>query len=343
MEDESKEIVEKRYESLVEKREPFLLRARAASEISIPGIMPHKGFTQTEELIAPPSSLIARGVVNLASKITLSFLPPNASFFKFVVSEVELDKAFNESQGAVTRASVDEMLSRQEDIVLNAMENSSLRTPVYEQFEHLIITGNVLVHLTKKRKLKLFPLDRYVVVRDDEGSLTEIITKECVQIGILPEGLRKSIISIEDENSEEVLKDDVDIYTHCIRIGNKWEVHQEAEGLIVPGSKGSYPEGKLPWLALRFEAISGEDYGRGMIEIYAGDIMSLHGNRKALIDGAAAMARIIPLINPNGSTKAQSVNDAENGQAISGRAEDITFAQTNKIGDFQVPLRLEEN
>jgi len=132
MEDEAKEIAEKRYESLVKKRNPFLLRARAASEISIPGLMPREGFNQTETLIAPPSSLIARGVVNLASKITLSFLPPNASFFKFVISEVELEQAFNDSQGAVTRASVDETLSRQEDIVINAMESSSLRTPVYE-------------------------------------------------------------------------------------------------------------------------------------------------------------------------------------------------------------------
>ena len=48
-------------------------------------------------------------------------------------------------------------------------------------------------------------------------------------------------------------------------------VNKELEGEIVPGSEGSYPKNKSPFLALRFTHIDGEDYGRGFVEEYIGE------------------------------------------------------------------------
>ena len=75
-----------RYEKLKEKREQYLDRARECSELTIPSLIPDEGFTNSSDLYNPFQSVGARGVNNLASKLLLLLLPPNAPFFRLQVS-----------------------------------------------------------------------------------------------------------------------------------------------------------------------------------------------------------------------------------------------------------------
>ena len=67
-----------RYEELKEDRQHFIDRARECSELTIPSLLPPEGFNQSSELYTPFQSVGARGVNNLASKMLLLLLPPNA-------------------------------------------------------------------------------------------------------------------------------------------------------------------------------------------------------------------------------------------------------------------------
>ena len=54
-----------------------------------------------------------------------------------------------------------------------------------------------------------------------------------------------------------------------------WEVHQEIQGLRVPASEEEYPEMFCPYIPVVWNLSSGDNYGRGQVEDYAGDFIKL--------------------------------------------------------------------
>ena len=106
--------------------------------------------------------------------------------------------------------------------------------------------------------------------------------------------------------------------------------------MIVPGTEGNYPIETPPIMALRWCSITGENYGRSHVEELFGDLMSLEGLHKAVLDGSAASARLLVMVNPNGVTKKDQVARADNGAVITGKATDVEMLQVNKASDLQV-------
>jgi len=109
----------------------------------------------------------------------------------------------------------------------------------------------------------------------------------------------------------------------------KYEVVQELAGQIVPNTRKVYEEDALPWVALRLTKIDGEDYGRGYVEDFLGDLISLEGLSQALLEGSALAARVITLVNPNGTTNLRDVAQAENGAVIAGTPDEVQMLQSD--------------
>ena len=57
-------------------------------------------------------------------------------------------------------------------------------------------------------------------------------------------------------------------------------------------------------VVLRFNSVDGEDYGRGRVEEFLGDLKTLEGLSQALVEGSAAAAKVIFLVSPS-STPSQ--------------------------------------
>ena len=55
--------------------------------------------------------------------------------------------------------------------------------------------------------------------------------------------------------------------------------------MMIPKSQGSFPIDKSPYIPLRFNRVDGEDYGRGYVEEYYGDLKSLEGLTRAIVEG----------------------------------------------------------
>lgn len=120
-------------------------------------------------------------------------------------------------------------------------------------------------------------------------------------------------------------------------------MYQEVEEIVIESSRGTYPIDKPPFIASRWTAIAGEDYGRGLIEDIIGDLRSLDDISKAVTEGAKASARIITLVNPSGMTRLKQLASAKNGAILSGRKEDISFAQTEKYHDLNTAQKREND
>ena len=322
-----------RFELLAENREVYLKRARECSKLTIPTLIPENNHGKHTVFPTPYQGVGARGVNNLASKLLLSLFPPNSPFFAMRVDDWTAEEIAQEKG---QRAKVDEQLGKYERSVMQSIEDSGDRSAHFEALKHLIVGGNVLLYLPKDGGTRVFPLSRYVVTRDPMGTLLEAIIEEEMAFVSLPEDMRELITEARQEGEEIDPKSEVKLYTKFYLEGGKIKSFQEVAGVKVPDSDGEWPAEKSPVMALRWTRIDGEDYGRSYVEEYLGDLISLEGLSKALLEAAAISARVVFLANPNGLTRAKDVNEAETGDTVSGRLEDIDALQVNKHADMSV-------
>lgn len=320
---------EARYRELEPKRQVYLERAREVAKFTIPSLMPPSGHNDTTKLETPYQGVGARGVNNLASKLLLALLPPNSPFFRLKVKDYILDDL--EVTNPDLKTELETALSRIESTVMTEIETSSDRVAVFEILKHLLVAGNVLIDMSHEEGMRVFHLDRYVVQRDPMGHVLEIIVHETVAPVALPENIRE-VVTTRMDSSEK----NVNLYTWIKRTDKQWTVSQEVKGIVIPDSKGTYPLDRSPFIALRGNRIDGEDYGRGYVEEYLGDLKSLEGLSRAVVEGSAAAAKVLFLINPNGTTRAKTLAESPNGAIREGNAEDVTVLQLQKFNDFRI-------
>lgn len=318
------------WEKLNMGRSSVMKRARDCAKLTIPGLLPPEGHNETDSLPTPYQGLGARGVNNLAAKMLLALLPPNQPSFKFEPDEDVLKEFEREDQQA--RSKTQRRLSRLEQRVLSHIETQGYRPGVYEITRHLIAVGNVAYQLSRDNKLKVYPLDHYVVQRDRAGNLMNMVIREMVD----PETLPDDVVRACEIQVNEDGRKDCEVYTRFYRDGSKWRVYQEINDIRVPGSKGEYPLDKPGFMALRWTAIPGEDYGRGLVDEHIGDLRSFEGATKAIIRFAANASKILWLVNPNGQTRAKNLSRAESGDFVPGREEDISMLGLDKFPDFRI-------
>lgn len=318
-----------RYQTLATSRTMVLSRARASAKLTIPALLPPDGHSETSTLDTPFQGIGARGVNTLASKLLLALLPPNSPFFRLAVDDFTL---VNLTRREGMRAEVEKGLNKVERAVMSEIESTAIRVSGFEAFKQLIVAGNVLLYFPPEGGMRVFRLDRYVVRRDPMGNVLEIVVKETIDPSLLPEGF----VPKEKDKGNKTSEKTVDLYTHIVRQNNRWTVRQEALNKTIPGSVGTYPIDKCPWLPLRFTKIDGEDYGRGYVEEYYGDLLSLETLTKAIVEGSAAAAKVLFLVNPNGTTRMVDIAKSKSGDVKSGSADDVSVLQLNKFADFRI-------
>jgi hypothetical protein len=179
--------------------------------------------------------------------------------------------------------------------------------------------------------MRVFHLDSYTVKRDVQGNIIKIIVKETLSAKTLPVDLQKYV----DITAEDSFKT-YDLFTCIKREAKRYEIFQEIQGNPIEESFGQYPLDQLPWIPLRFNRIDNEDYGRGFVEEYIGDLKSVEGLSQAIVEGSAAAAKVLFLVKPNGTTKLRTLAESPNGAIVAGDANDVSTLQLNKSTDFRV-------
>ena len=324
-----------RYSQLTSGRTQFLNTAVECSRLTLPYLVQEDLSTRPThlKLHTPWQSVGAKSVVNLAAKLMLALLPPQTSFFKMQIRDDKLGVEFPPE----VRSELDLSFAKMERMVMDYISASSDRVVVHQALKHLIVSGNALIFMGKDG-LKNYPLQRYVVNRDGNGNICEIVTKELISRKILGQDLPVPLPNSPGEDGYKTGSDDqdVEVYTYVRLDDNgRWTWHQEAFDNILPGSRSTAPKNTSPWLVLRFNTVDGEDYGRGRVEEFLGDIRSLEGLSQALVEGSAAAAKVVFLVSPSSTTKPKTIADAGNGAIVQGRPDDVGVVQVQKSADFR--------
>ena len=326
-----------RYERLSSDRSQFLNTARKAADLTLPYLIrgEETSYKGARNLITPWQSVGAKGVVTLASKLMLALLPPQTSFFKLQVNDINIPGEL----GPEIRSELDLSFAKVERTIMESIAASTDRVIVHQALKHLVVAGNALIYMGKDG-LKLYPLNRYVVDRDGSGNVIEIVTKETISKKLLKKNYPAFDQKNNWENVDDTSTDECDVYTHVILDNNRWVWHQEVYNDILPKSMGKAPVDSNPWLPLRFNHVDGEAYGRGRVEEFIGDLKSLEALSQALVEGSAAAAKVVFTVSPSSTTKPQTLAQAGNGAIIQGRPDDIGVVQVGKTADFQTAYQM---
>jgi len=328
-------VAKTRYETLKGGRNTPLERARRNSELTIPGLIPADGQDSSTSFSQPYQSLGARCVNNLSAWMLVTQFPPDAPFARISVHEdtaAELGERLSEVRTALARISSKAHLR---------IETMAMRPIMMEAFRHLIVGGNALIHVPLDNvPPRMWRLDQYVCRRDERGRLLEAVVHEKVYAATLDEATRTAC-AVEIEPGNEA-KQMVDVYTHVKLDGEDLVDYQEINEKVVPGSEGRAPRDKAGWMALRWQAVPGSDYGRAHVSEYIGDLMSLEDLSKAIIQFAAVASRIVMVVDPNSMLDVEELNRAETGDYVTGYVDKVKALGLEKGQDFSIASQTAE-
>lgn len=154
----------------------------------------------------------ARGLNNLASKLLLALLPPGQPFFRMGL-DLESQETLNQASDPQIKDQIEYGLSLMETQMVKHMESMSLRPTLFEAIKQLIVAGNALLFLPPlEGGVKCYNLRDYVVERDGTGNVIQIVARDVLSRGTVPESILSMLGDAGGDNQNANEK--VNIYTH---------------------------------------------------------------------------------------------------------------------------------
>ena len=297
--------IKDRWMTLNAKRETKLSKARACTAITVPTLLPYQSMTGEDNLFQTYSSVQARGVTSLASKILSVLIPLNDTpFFSFGLKN-----------GREPTPDISEYLNKLSFQVYKKLISNNLREISYLSMQHLIVIGDVMLVMENDFSFRVIRIDQFVVRRDVNGSIKEFIYLEFISPSNKEPANFYDFISGEEKQTG--------YKTVYIRVSQTeegtWKVEKELEGVNI--ETGYYDV--LPYIVLRWASIAGEDYGRSHVEDIFSDIKTLESYSRALIQGMAAGSTFFMGVDPAGITEIDDLSVAQNGQWVAARKNDV--------------------
>ena len=267
---------------------------------------------------------IGAGLVNkLSAKLTSLLFPVNNTFFKLNVEGIE--ELPEDARNEVVRL---------EYKACSALFENATYAKLIQAVRQLIITGNALL-VYMPDGIKVLSLHNYVTKRTSAGDCFCIITREVVY----PQELTPEILTKLSNNQKMRADNQYELYTGVIRKKGKdgyyWEVTQEIEGVPV-GERVQYPDKFCPYIPAVWNLVTGDNYGRGHVEDYAGDFIKLSELSAALGQYCLESCNIKYLYAPNGVVDVESLTNSEMGEFISGNPEAVTALEAGQYQKIQI-------
>lgn len=331
-----------RFSELQMQSQPYIDRAQRLARYALPfefppdGLITYPHVHATDDIESPAQSLIARGIQHLSAKVLETLFPTSLPFFRLAVPEAARSVLAEQQQ----LTAVEDQLSNIERSIMRALNAMNYRPAAQAAIIQLLMTGNALFYIAEDG-VKVYKLFDYVVRRDGMGHVQEIITRDMVSYVDLPDNAKKAI----NKQGQSYSKDDdeeIPVYTWIMWDGDGYTVRQEAMNVRV-GRKEHYAEDELPWIVLRYARNDGEDYGRGHLERYEGDIATYDSLMRSFKSFGELASMVLYLVNPDGVTEITDLVGKRTGDFALGRMEDVNCLQVNKLSDMQVVLQGLEN
>lgn len=324
--------IPKLYTEMESERSSYLTSGKTYSKMTLPYLLPESISRSAAANQHSFQGLGAQLVNHLSNKAVLTLFPPQRSFFKADLSD-EAKKTLMDS--GLSQVDMVAQLAAIEEKCIKVQSKIASRVANTEAMKHLIVSGNVILKLPVKNKGKMraIPLSRYVVKRDLDDQLTELIILDEKTLEAFEPKIRAAIMATVKGKGLKP-KDKINLYTRAsLKDDGLYEITQSANEIPV-GEVSRLKAEKLPWIVLRWNSCYGEAYGRGLVEDHAGDFYVMEFLSEARAKGMALMADIKYLVKPGGITDINHLISSPAGEYVAGNLDDIGVLQLAKYADF---------
>lgn len=330
----NKESLEAQYSGMKGKRETFLSRAKALTKLTLPSLFTDssdtfdqgQGYTQNGW-----QSLGAQGHTHLANKLTQTWFPPQRNFFKLTFTDEMKEALYREG---IKETDLMQQLSAAEQRAQLYHTQAQGYLAWVSAAEHLIGSGNAMLYIPPDEdNVVCYPMDRYVVSRSKSGKVLKMILEEEKSIGEFDPAVQ-AIIKAKRYGCKK--SDVIPVYT-CMKwdgLEKKYIIWSEVVEVKI-GKTFKVTEANNPFIILVWKRLYGEAYGRGLLEVIAGDLFVYQFLSKAIAKGCALMSEVKFLVRRGSATSPEQHAKAESGEYIYGEEGDIHVVQLDKYGDYQ--------
>jgi hypothetical protein len=321
--------IEQVYNTLNQYKSTVVERCEGYAEWTLPSIFPREGNTESDELQYDVQSFGAQAVNHLSNKLMIGLFNPSKSFFRLDAAQDFLDEM---ELSGITSEVIQSALQGAEREAVKELDRLGAREPFTMILQLLIITGNALLHFPKDGKLEVHTMRDYVIERDITGFVTRMVLLDSKKFRALTQKTQDQLLST-NPNHEPL--DDIKLYTDVLwdHSTKKYTVHQYANNVQITddNTKGVYTKDTVPYVPLVWKLVRGANWGKGLVEDYAGDFHSLSTAERSSLEIVGVLAQIKGLVNPAGLTDVAELNSTANGQWCSGREEDISLLTFDKL------------
>jgi len=325
-----KDTVEQIYGQLEGERDVLINRTEEYAEWTLPTIFPRTGSTESDELQNDVQSFGAQAVNHLSNKLMIGLFNPSKSFFRLDATEEFKQQLAVQN---VSEEVIQSALQGAERESVKELDRLGAREPFTLLLQLLIVTGNALLHFPKDGELEAYSMRNYVIKRDIKGFPYLMILCDEKKLEAFSPKVQAELNKNPDNDADK----DVKLYTEI-----KWDystkkyyVNQYAEDVKITDEKaqGVYTKENCPYVPLVWKLVRGQNWGRGLVEDYAGDFHSLSSAERSSLEIVGIIAQVKGLVNPAGLTDVNELNDTVNGQWCSGRPEDVDMLTFDKLHD----------
>lgn len=333
--------IEKRYEKLATKRQPFLERARMFSRYTLPNLYPYietnMGDYGDGANTTGWQSFGAECANTITNKLVMTLFPPHSSFARLDLTP-RAKQTLHEDD--IKYIDAESMLTNAEKEAMMEHERIAGRVGLGQALEHLVVGGTTCLYLPDNDESSLinYPLTNFVSRRDKSGFLLELIIEEQKSIDTFEPAIQMLIKAKKKSHQSrvkdsETRDDEVKLYTRMLFKNGFYRIEQEVVGERVGESYRVKPENS-PFIVLRWKSNYGEDYGRSLVEQYASDFHVIQLLSEAIAKGMVLMADVKYLIRPGSVTDVDHLIESPTGEFIYGNIDDIGVLQLEKHADF---------
>lgn len=301
-------------------KQPLMTRVERYASLTIPKICLPSGFNaESTDQTHDYQSVGAQGTNHLTNKIMLALFAPTRPFFRVglgALTEKDLAAAGIDAQ------QIAPVLAKMERDAVAVLDQRGQRPKLYACVRHLIVAGNVLLHLGKK-DMRVIGLRNFCVKRNAKGDVHTLIIKECVKYDELDKDVREVMVGkYHDDTSVDHYK-----LFRLMPNGDYGMSQWVNEHRLPTKFDGKWSAANMPYRVLTWDLDDENDYATGLVEEYAGDLEAMSVLSEAVVDGAVLGTEYRWLVNPTGQTSADDLNKSENGDALPGIPADIAPTQ----------------
>lgn len=340
--------LDSRFQTLSSSADQYMDRAENFALWTLPHVFPRdttqKGSTQ---LAATQDSVGAQCVNTMANKLVTTLYPPAMPFVRLTASAEELGEITAAAKAgdpdAITiQNTLDSILSDKERQVVRELNYSTFRTEATMAAKLLLVTGNALMYIPEKRGTRRTPVRTYTlrdyrIVRDVSGTVIEIIVRDRKALGTFSQEVRDTLIAARADKGKNNNSDaEITLYTQAfLGIDGKYHLRQSADSVPLD-STATWSADELPWIPLTWNRLPGEDYGRGLVEDYAGAFNAIYNLTDALITAVGVYANLQVFVRPDSGVDIDAVNKAEPGTFHYGDPEGVAALHLINPQDVQM-------